>query len=221
MFCVHCGNEIEDTAQVCKWCGQEVEKRGEGAADSATVHMEAGMPKNVQTEEGAQTADSGWTAGNAQSAQAAQPKHTAQVTKEKMMAALGVELCVIGAGAYWLGIINEMVAFLLIGYVLLKEKDVWLRAVALKSAALIVGFGLLTAAVSVLRDSVDGMYSMVYILSTVSVGSNAMYRLCTLLNTIIEIVKDILLFVCGCQALHYKNVKIGFLDQFVNKIIQL
>lgn len=218
MFCVKCGNEIEDTAEVCKWCGQAIEKRSEGAADSATVHMESRIPEHTRTEEETQKTDAEWTAANTQ---AAQPQYKAQAANERIMALIGVEICVIGAGMYWLGIINELAAFLLIGYVLLKEKDVWLRAVAVKSAALMIGFGLLTALVGILRDSVDGMYSLVYILSTVSVGTNATYRFCTLLNTIIEIVKDVLLLVCGCQALHYKNVKIGFLDQFVNKNIRL
>lgn len=130
---------------------------------------------------------------------------------------LVVSTAFLGAGAYWLGLVNELAAFLLIGYILFKEKDVWLKAVALKAGAIIIGINILQGIFYIIEDILSGFNSFLSMVGTMPLGQTGLYQLCGFLITICGIVLDVLLLVCGYQALHYKNLKIGFLDKLISK----
>lgn len=134
----------------------------------------------------------------------AAPKSSPE-NKEKHMAKLGVELCLLGAGVYWLGLINELAALLLAGCILLKEEDIWVRAMAVKGAVVLVGFGVLEVIFQI-GQQMPG-------------GETPWYEFMAVCLSVIALIKYIFLLICGMRALRYKNVKISGLDRFINRSI--
>lgn len=138
---------------------------------------------------------------------------------ETSKTALGVSVCLMGAGVYWLGLVSDLAAIILIGYILLKEKDIWLRAVALKSVTIIAVFAALGGIFYIIQNVLDGFNSLLVVVGSISLGYTSLYQICGLLLIICKIVKDVILLVSGYQAWHFKNFRLGFLDKIVNKSI--
>lgn len=149
-----------------------------------------------------------------------EPTDIAQEVKtEVSKTALGVSVCLMGAGAYWLGLVSDLAAIILVGYILLMEKDIWLRAVALKSITIIAVFAALEGIFYIIQNALDGFNSLLVVVGSISLGYTKLYQICGLLLIICKIAKDVILLVSGYQAWHFKNFKLGSLDKMVNKSI--
>lgn len=70
---------------------------------------------------------------------------------------LGLSVGLVGAALYFLGLYSFIPAFLLAGYVLLKEENEWLRKSAVRMLALVLGFYLLGLAV----DCIDEIFGVI------------------------------------------------------------
>ena len=208
MYCGKCGKVIDDTAVVCPWCGASTED-GHGSAGSPELDKMSGKessPRNPSRD-----------------------KRRLREAASGQMTEIGITVALFAALIYWSGLITEMpvITVLLAGYVLIREKEQWLRAVALKAVTIIVCFALLLGFINLLVYFKDVMVNIInMMLSTIS--ADASYRQVTgaafrdildILRYIILFVRDIFLILSGFMALKYKNMRIPVIDKMVNRHI--
>lgn len=192
MFCGKCGKQIEDDAKVCKWCGQPVE----GACPPPEQAQENTVHQNTPHQE----------------------QH--YQSPPVQMASLGISVGLMALCIYFSGLVSGMLLFLAAGYVLLKEKDRWLRAVAVKAVLIVCIFGAIGAGITALENGVYGLNALVSFISSGSMDYTAMQNLCNFLNYVCLILRDVILLVAGIQAFRCNNFRIGFIDRMVNRNIQ-
>ena len=206
MYCEKCGKQIDDTAVSCPWCGAAV-----------SVKVQADFAADKEKQKGSDNK--------------AQPDMT-RVHREmraRQMTGIGITVALFAALIYWSGLIENMpvITVLLAGYVLLEEKDQWLRAVALKAITIIVCFALLLGFVDLLvyfKDTMTNIINM--LLSTVTADgavrevTGAFFAgLLVILRNIILFIRDLYLILCGFMALQYRNMRVPVVDDLVNRHI--
>ena len=192
MFCGKCGKQIEDDAKVCKWCGQLVE----GACPPPNQAQENTVHQNTPHQE----------------------QH--YQSPPVQMASLGISVGLMALCIYFSGLVSGMLLFLAAGYVLLKEKDRWLRAVAVKAVLIVCIFGAIGAGITALENGVYGLNALVTFISSGYMDYMAIQNLCSFLNYVCLILRDVILLVAGIQAFRCNNFRIGFIDRMVNRNIQ-
>lgn len=202
MFCGKCGKQIEDDAKVCKWCGQPVE----GACPPPEQTQENAVHQNPPHQE--------------RRYQTPPHQETPRQTPPVQMASLGISVGLMALCIYFSGLVSGTLLFLAAGYVLLKEKDRWLRAVAVKAVLIVCIFGAVGAGITALENGVYGLNALVSFISSGSMDYMAMQNLCNFLNYVCLILRDVILLVAGIQAFHCNNFRIGFIDRIVNRNIQ-
>lgn len=141
-------------------------------------------------------------------------------TPPVQMASLGISVGLMALCIYFSGLVSSMLLFLAAGYVLLKEKDRWLRAIAVKAVLIVCIFGAIGAGITALENGVYGLNALVTFISSGSMDYMAIQNLCSFLNYVCLILRDVILLVAGIQALHCNNFRIGFIDRMVNRNIQ-
>ena len=206
MYCEKCGKLIDDTAAACPWCG---------AAVNVKVKSDFAAEKEKQM-------------GEEKKAQPDANRIQREI-RARQMTGIGVTVSLFAALIYWSGLIETMpvITVLLAGYVLLKEKDQWLRAVALKAITIIVCFALLLGFVDLLTYFKDTMMHIInMLLTTITTGEGARQvtgdfftELLDILRNIILFIKDLYLILCGFMALQYKNMRVPVVDDLVNRHI--
>lgn len=142
------------------------------------------------------------------------------VDNRQMKSVIGISICLLGAGVFWAGLASELLAFLLIGYILLCEKDLWLRAIALKAAVVIIGFFALQSVFYIVQNVLDGFNVLLVLVGTNSLGYSGLYQFCNLCLEVLGIAKSVILLIAGYMALNYRNLKMGLLDKIVNRSIE-
>lgn len=207
MFCGNCGKTLDDAAKICPYCGAPVgdvpmgeAPRGGGRAPARRVPAGYG--------------------GDAYA------RRRATVD----FAGIGISSGLIAALIYWAGLLGNLgivVSVLIAGYVLIKEKDDWLRAVALKGVAVLICFGLLLGFVGLLdyvKDFICDIintvrYSMSVFGNTYVTTTNggAFYYILDMLRTIIIFIRDLFLILCGFAAFRNRNIRIPGIDGLVDR----
>ena len=115
MFCGKCGKQLEDDEVVCPWCGE-------------ATGVEVGEKRYSQQPE------NGGYGRNTE--------ERSYVNREpvKPMALLGISVGLAAMMIYFSGLISNTILVVAAGYVLLKEEDRWLRAVAAKAILIVCIF---------------------------------------------------------------------------------
>ena len=144
------------------------------------------------------------------------------------MAEIGISIALFAALIYWSGLMGSIpvVPVLLAGYVLIKEKDQWLRAVALKVIAIMVCFGLLFGFINLLVYFKEVMVDIInMLLTTISLGTADRITgvfftdILNILTYIVLFIRDLFLILSGFKALKYRNLRIPVIDDLVNRHI--
>ncbi len=209
MFCGNCGKTVEDGAKVCPYCGAPL---GEAAAGSYKGGGSA--PRRPA---------GGGYAGEG---------YARRASASRSFAGIGISTGLVAALIYWgglLGNIGMVVSILIAGYVLIREKDEWLRAVALKGIVVLVIFGLLIGFVSLLgytKDVVCDIINSVR-MAVNAFGSNyvnytnggAFTYVLDILRTVLVFMRDLFLILCGFAAIRNRNLRIPVIDGIVNNNI--
>ena len=205
MYCGKCGKVIDDAATVCPWCGSPTED----------VQRDAG-PEKIPGRENPHM-------------NPARNNRRLREAASSQMTEIGITVAFLAALIYWSGLISNMpvITVLLAGYVLIREKEQWLRAVALKAVTIIVCFALLLGFINLLVYFKDVMVNIInMMLSTISSGSNydqvtgeAFRDILDILKYIILFIRDLFLILSGFMALKYKNMRIPVIDKMVNRHI--
>lgn len=129
---------------------------------------------------------------------------------------LGVSVGLLGAAIYFSGLVNMLLLFLLAGYVLLFEENEWLRRAAVKAAAIVIGFAL----VSVLIGTLDNVFAFFNVLiGWMGTSFKLGYPLGidTLLRNLCSFAENVILLLLGYSALSLGSIRIDFFDKIVNK----
>ena len=129
---------------------------------------------------------------------------------------LGVSIGLLSAGAYWLGMASELAAILLIVYILLKEKNPWLKENALKAGVIIIGFAVLQGMIGIVSDGITGFKSLFSMAITFDYYNTPFDKLCSFLSAVCSVGKNVLLLIAGYRAFHYQSFKISIVDRIVD-----
>ena len=134
-----------------------------------------------------------------------------------MKTKLGISVGLLAAITCWCGVLSGYLAvLLLVGYVLLREEDGWLKGAVVKVLITMVLFDVLVACIN-LVPSVLGWVSTLTSLFNNPVYFTAVNNFIELFTRIINIAEKVFLLLLGLQALKQKSFKIPVVDDFIAK----
>jgi membrane protease YdiL (CAAX protease family) len=123
-----------------------------------------------------------------------------------MKTKLGVSVGLLAAAMYLFGLTSSTTVMLLIsGYVLLFEKDPWLRNAAVKSLAICLVFQVIGAGLSVITDS----------LSMLRLSLSSFMSAILLITHFVSIVEKALFVALAFAALKRRTINIGPIDSLI------
>lgn len=134
---------------------------------------------------------------------------------------LGVSVGFIGALAYLAAFLNSFVGIVLIvGYVLLREENIWLRKNVLKALVLYIGFLLLSVVVRLIPNffGLLNTFLSIFRFNFVSVVFTGIFATLTKLLTYGA---KLLYLALGVMALTQRTIAFAPLDKFIDKLVNL
>ncbi len=133
---------------------------------------------------------------------------------------LGISVGLFGAALYFVGLFGGYIALILLtGYVLLCEEDEWLRKTSVKAVILLAAFSLITVIIGFIPDTLDIITSSVRtVFSSFSIPF--IPAIFSIILKMVSMIKSIAFIIFGLMALKKSDVKISYLDNFVDKYMQ-
>lgn len=142
----------------------------------------------------------------------------AELEQEKTR--LGVSTALLGAGCYFIAFFGGLEALIILaGYILLFEKDQWLRRTALKAAVLLILFSIISSCVGLGTDFTSVISNIV---STFN-GTFSPYQFNSFIafvRGIIAVGEKVIFLVLGFGALKHKDTKMASVDSVVDQNLQ-
>ena len=129
---------------------------------------------------------------------------------------LGISAGLLGAALYFVGLLGIIPVVLLAGYVLLFEENEWLKRTAVKAVAVFAFFAILFAFVT-LVDSSRLLISNIAGIFNRIVNMNQFSRAISATRNIITILRYLFILLLGFAALKQGTVRLGAVDNTVNK----
>lgn len=112
---------------------------------------------------------------------------------------------------------GTLATFLLAGYILLKEKDEWLRNQAIKVVLLMLIFGVFTIVLDLIPNTIGVLSSFVSIFGGY-VSIPFVTSIISFLKTVIAYLQDIIFLLLAYKSLSEKTIKIPFVDSIITKV---
>lgn len=132
---------------------------------------------------------------------------------------LGVSVGLLGAGAYLATYFSGyFVAFLIAGYVLMFEENVWLKKACVKAIAVSCVFDVLTAAIGLIPDVLSWISSFLGIFGVYFSYSLASSIISVVVGAI-GIVQTVVFLALGLKALKQDTIAIPVVDGMIEKYI--
>lgn len=136
-----------------------------------------------------------------------------------MKTKLGISVSLMSALLYFSGLFGGYVVLaLLVGYVLLKEDDTWLKRAAVKTIVICVGCSLLSSVIG-LVPNLYGIFNSLLSVFGANMPGAALVSLANFLQYVVTFVKTVVLLYFGIAALLNKYAVKDPLDPLVDKII--
>jgi len=137
-------------------------------------------------------------------------------TAKKTKTNLGVTVELLGAAMYFTGLINIVPLVLMAGYALLMENDEWLKKTAVKAVGIVIIFSVLYTLVGLLDDPFSLISRLLRLFKVVFTYSwlSTFISIC---QTIISLVQNLLLLLLGFSALGKGDVRLGSVDNVIEK----
>lgn len=140
------------------------------------------------------------------------------MTKEIKKSTLGIPLGVLAAIMYIACAYSGLTATLLIaGYVLLKERDEWLKTQAVKVVLLVLVFAALSMTIGIIPDTISLISNLLGLFG----GSFAIPFISNIISFLILVlsyVKTIIFLLLAYKSLSLKTVKLPFIDNIIEKV---
>ena len=131
---------------------------------------------------------------------------------------LGISVGLLGAALFFAGLIGILPLLLLVGYVLLLEENVWLKRTAIKVAAIVLSF----AVVSAILGFGDNLYSVLHALWSLGGGQLSMawyHDILSILKNIVWVAQTVILLIGGFRALRQGSIPVKPIDRTIGKHI--
>lgn len=106
--------------------------------------------------------------------------------------------------------------FLLVGFILLTEKNEWLKKLSVKVAVIMVVFAALNSVIYLLPDAIGAINNLTMVFGqsfSISFVSNLVY-FCT---DVVDILEKVVLLILALKALSMGDVVVGPIDNIINK----
>ena len=129
---------------------------------------------------------------------------------------LGISVGMAGAAMYFIGLLNIIPLVIIAGYMLIFEQNEWLRKTAVKAVAVVVFFTIISAVVGLVSNS-SSFLNDVVLLFKGTIDIIWLNRIISICRTVISFVQTIFLLMLGFKALKQGNVKLGSVDNAINK----
>lgn len=130
---------------------------------------------------------------------------------------LGVKIGTLSAVVYFTALFGGMIPlFLLVGYILLKEENDWLKRVCYKAVAIVIVSTLLINVISLIPSALSIIASFVALFEgyfSYAVVSSIV----NILMSIVNFVVDLLLLVLGIKAYKMQDVKVDKIDKMIEE----
>jgi hypothetical protein len=129
---------------------------------------------------------------------------------------LGINVGLMGAALYFVGLFNFLGLIVLAGYVLLFESNEWLRRSAVKAVSIVIGFTLITLIMALGNDvfgAINGFLSWFRTPTHLAWPLNMNLIVTSLANALQKIV----LFILGVKAFSQGSMAVGPIDRIVDK----
>lgn len=129
---------------------------------------------------------------------------------------LGITVGLLGASIYFMSMISTLGLIIMAGYVLLFEENPWLKKSAVKAVFITVAFSLISVLIS-MGSNVFNIFNTILSWTTVEFRLKYPYGSETIIRNGLSILENILYLILGLKALKQGSIKIGFIDNFINK----
>lgn len=133
--------------------------------------------------------------------------------KTKLGISVGIAATAIYFIAYFGGYIP---AILMAGYVLIAEENQWLKRSAVKAVATLACFSALFAVIGLLPDALSWIGSVAYLFNG-NFSYGVISKILSVITGALGIAKTVIFLMLGFKALTLSNVKVPFVDNFLNK----
>ena len=134
-----------------------------------------------------------------------------------MKTKLGISVGLLAAVTCWCGALSGYVAvLLLIGYVLLREEDGWLKSTVVKVLLTMVLFDVAVAFINFIPDILSWISTLTSLFNSATSFGNV-YSLVSLITKIIDIAQKAFLLFLGVKALKQESIKVPVVDDFIAK----
>lgn len=189
MYCKKCGTDAGDNA-FCIRCGAKIEAGTEITNESALV-----------------------TSANTATKVSASKAVDVSLTKGK----LGISVELLAAAVFFMLLFGGYVpALLLLGYIWIKEEDMWLKKTAVKAFAICIVLSALATVFQIWPDCLSWVDSIVNVFSG-NFKYGTFSSIIAVFTKAISIVKTVAMLILGFLALSHRTIAIDFIDKLVEK----
>ena len=130
---------------------------------------------------------------------------------------LGIPVTLLAGLTCLLGLYGGyIITGILVGYVLLKEEDLWLKKFCVKILALMLAFSLASTVLGLIPDLMHLMYSFLEIFN-VHIYLSFIHNVFNFFGSILSLGKVVLFLVMAFFAVTNKSFKIPVVDPFLDK----
>lgn len=132
---------------------------------------------------------------------------------------LGIPVKLLAGAACLLGLYGGYIIMgILVGYVLLKEEDLWLKKFCVKILGLMLAFSLANTVLALFPDLLHMLYSFLEIFN-VNIYLSVIHNIFNLLSNVLSLLRVVLLLLLAVCAFAGKDIKIPVVDPFLDKHI--
>ena len=133
---------------------------------------------------------------------------------------LGISVGLLGAAVYFCGVLSLTALVLVAGYILLVEENIWLRKSAVKAVVIYVAFAIVETILG-FGDEIFGFLNVILgWAKDVEFRFDYPWRLDSLIRYALGAVETLLYLILGFKALSQGSIKVGPIDNCVNKHMQ-
>ena len=130
---------------------------------------------------------------------------------------LGITVGLLGAAIYFAGFFGGYLTMMILaGYVLLFEENEWLKKTAVKAAALMMFFSLLTTTIELVPSAINFINSVANIIN-LNFEMLIISKIVTAVASAISIVETVLFIGLGIKALKQETITFPVIDKLIDK----
>ncbi len=131
---------------------------------------------------------------------------------------LGISVGLLGAALYFTGLFNYFALIILAGYVLIFEKNEWLRKSAVKVVTIIIAFTIISTLIGISNSVLDILNVP---LSWVKIPFRLSWplKIDTIALKVLGILQSLILLLLGFKAFTQGTISLGPIDKMIDKNI--